>query len=164
MCLPIAAIAAIAGATATAGGQIYSGMAANAQGQYAQKVANQNAALERSAQTDAISRQETAQMQHYRRLSQALGEARVRSSAAGLDTGFGSAANLENDISLIGYEDSATLAANAAKETKGYDISASNYVNQGNAARAQGSAAQTAGFIGAAGTLLSAASQQKKKN
>ena len=123
MCLPVAAALAVAGAVASAGGQIYSGMSANAQGKYEQQVANQNAQLEQRSQRDAIGRQETAQMQHYRRLAQAMGEARVRNSAAGLDVGFGSAAGLENDIALIGYEDSATLAANANKETLGYDIS-----------------------------------------
>ena len=164
MCLPVAAALAVAGAVASAGGQIYSGMSANAQGKYEQQVANQNSQLEQRSQRDAIGRQETAQMQHYRRLSQAMGEARVRNSAAGLDVGFGSAAELENDIALIGYEDSATLAANANKETLGYDISAANYRNEGNAARARGKAALTSGFIGAAGTLLSAASQQKKAN
>lgn len=164
MCLPVAAVAAIAGAVISAGGQVYSGMAANAQGKYEQQVANQNAQLEQRAQRDAISRQETAQVQHYRRLSQALGEARLRNAAAGLDVGFGSAADLETDIALIGYEDSATLAENANKETLGYDISAANYRSEGRAARARGKSAQTAGFIGAAGTLLSAASQVKKQN
>lgn len=164
MCLPIAAIAAIAGAVATTGGAVYSGMAANARGKYAQTVAQQNAGLEKAAQADAITRQETAQQQHYRRLAQAMGEARVRNSAAGLDAGFGSAADLESDIALIGYEDSATLAANANKEIKGYDISAANYLNQGNAARAQGRAALTGSFFSATSTLLSAASQFKKNN
>ena len=163
MCLPLAAAAAIVGAVVSAGGSIYSGMSANAQGKYEQQVAKQNAQLEERSQRDAISRQETAQTQHYRRLSQALGEARVRNSAAGLDIGFGSAADMETDISLIGYEDSATLAENANKETMGYDISAANYRSQGAAARAAGKSAQTAGFIGAAGTLLSAASQMKKQ-
>ena len=164
MCLPVAAVAAIGAAVLTAGGQIYGGMAANAQGKYQQQVANQNAQLEQRAQRDAISRQETEQTRHYRRLSQALGEARVRNSAAGLDVGFGSAADLESDIALIGYEDSATLAENANKEIMGYDINAANFVNEGRAARSRGRAAQTAGFIGAGGTLLSAASQFAKKN
>lgn len=164
MCLPVAAVAAIAGAVISAGGQIYSGMAANAQGKYEQQVANQNAQLEERSQRDAISRQETEQTRHYRRLSQALGEQRVRNSAAGLDIGFGSAADLETDIALIGYEDSAALAENANKEIMGYDINAANYRSSGAAARTRGKSAQTAGFIGAAGTLLSAASQVKKQN
>lgn len=164
MCVPVAAAAAIAGAVISAGGQIYSGMAANAQGKYEQRVAEQNRELELRAQRDTIARTETAQTQHYRRLAQALGETRVRNSAAGLDVGFGSAADLETDIALIGYEDSAAIADNANREIMGYDISAANYRNEGRAARSRGKAAATAGYIGAAGTLLSAASQIKKQN
>lgn len=164
MCAPVAAIAAVAGAVLSAGGQIYSGMAANAQGKYQQAVADQNAQLEQRAQRDAISRAETDQVRHYRKLAQAMGEARVKNSAAGLDIGFGSAADLETDIALIGYEDSAALAENANKEIMGYDINAANYRNEGRAARSRGKASQTAGFIGAAGTLLSSASQFKKQN
>ena len=160
MCDPVSmTVLAVTAAVVTAGGQIYQGQAANAQGKYQQAVANQNATLEERARADAITRGETAQSQHYRKLAQAMGEARVRNSAAGLDVGFGSAANLESDIALIGYEDSSTLAQNTIKEVQGYDINAANYRNQGAAARAQGKAAATAGFIGAAGTLLSSASQ-----
>lgn len=163
MCLPAAALAA-AGAVITAGGQIYGGMAANAQGKYEQRVAEQNRTLELRAQRDTIERQETEQTRHYRRLAQALGEQRVRNSAAGLDIGFGSAADLETDIALIGYEDSATISQNATREVMGYDINAANYRNEGRAARSRGKASQTTGFIGAAGTLLGAASQNRKMN
>ena len=148
---------------ASAGGQIYSGMAANAQGKYAQAVANQNAELEDRSRKEAIAQGETAQVQHYRRLSQALGEARARSAASGVDVSFGSAANLQQDISLIGYEDSSTLAQNTMKQVQGFDINANNYRMQGAAARSNGKQAMTAGFIGAAGTLLSAASSAAKK-
>ena len=98
-------------------------------------------------------------MQHYRKLAQAMGEARVKNSAAGVDVSFGSAADFESDIALIGYEDSATLSENTTKEVQGYDINAANYRSEGKAARMQGKAAQTAGYIGAAGTILSSASQ-----
>ena len=152
---------AIAGAAVSAGGAIYGGMQANAQGKYAQRVAEQNASLEDRSRLDAISRGETDQRNQYRKLAQALGEARVHNSAAGLDVGFGSAAGMEQDLSLIGYEDSHTIAENTNKAVQGYDISAANYRMQGAASRAQGKAAQTAGFISAAGTLLSTASQVK---
>lgn len=163
MCDPITATA-MAAAVVTAGGQAYSGMAQNAQGKYAQRVANQNAQLEERDRADAIVRGETEQLRHYRRLAQSLGESRVRGSAAGLDVGFGSAANLQDDIALMGYEDSATLAENTRREVIGYDVSAINARTQGQAARMQGKAAQTAGFIGAGGTLLSAASQTAAMN
>lgn len=137
-------------------------MAQNAQAKYEAKIDNQNAQLEERNRRDAISRGETQQVQHYRKLSQALGEARARNSAAGLDVSFGSAASLENDIALMGYEDSQTIAENTNKEVLGYDINAANYRMQGKAAKMRGHAAEIGGFIGAAGTLLSSASQIAK--
>lgn len=162
MCDPVTALT-LAAAAATAGGQLYQGAAANQQGIYAQRVANQNAELEERSRRDAISRGEVEQARHYRRLAQSLGEQRVRNSAAGLDIGFGSAADLESDIALIGYEDSATLSENTRREVMGYDINANNYRTQGLADRMKGKAARTAGYIGAAGTILGGASQVAKQ-
>ena len=139
-------------------------MAQNAQSKYEQRVNEQNAQLEDRSRIDAISRGETDQVRHYRRLAQALGEARVKNSAAGLDVSFGSAANFETDIALMGQEDAAALAENTNKEVMGYDINAANYRMAGKAARAQGKAALTAGYIGAAGTILSSASQVAGNN
>lgn len=88
-----------------------------------------------------------------------MGEARVKNAGLGLDTTFGSAANLESDIALIGYEDSATISENTIKEVQGYDINAANYRMQGQAKKMEAKAAKTAGYVGAASTLLSSASQ-----
>lgn len=151
----------LAAGAVTAGGAVYSGMAANAQGKYQQAVANQNAELEDRSRRDEILRGETEQRNHYRRLAQAMGEARVRNAGLGLDTTFGSAASLEEDIALIGYEDSAALAENTMKNVQGYDINAANYRNEGRAARSSGKAALTGSIISATGTLLSTASQVK---
>lgn len=142
-----------------AAGSVYAGQAAAAQGKYEQQIANRNAEMEERARRDAISRGETSQMQHYRKLAQAMGEARVKNSAAGLDVSFGSAASLEQDIEMIGYEDSAAIAENTHKEIQGYDINAANYRSEGKAARMRGNAARTAGYFNAASTLLGGASQ-----
>lgn len=152
-------IIAVTGALISAAGSVYGGMASAQQGKYEQAVANQNAELEIRAQRDTISRGETDQKQHYRKLAQAMGEARVRNASTGLDVSFGSAASLEDDIALIGGEDALALNENTIKQVQGYDISANNYRTQGKAAAMRGTAAKTAGFIGAAGTLLSSASQ-----
>ncbi len=151
-------------AVVTAGGQIYGGMAADAQGKYQQRVNEQNAKLEEVSRGQAMQRTETDQMRHYRKLAQAMGEARVKNSAAGLDVGFGSAADLESDIALMGYEDSATISENTMQEVRGYDIAAINQRTQGAAARMQGKAAKTGAFIGAAGTILSQGSQIASTN
>ena len=142
-----------------AAGSVYSGMAANAQGEYEQKIAKRNAELEERNRRDAISRGETEQIQHYRKLAQAMGEARVKNAAAGLDVSFGSAASLEQDIELIGYEDSKALAENTSKEIQGYDINAANYRAEGKAARMRGKSALVSGYFGAASSLLGGAQQ-----
>jgi hypothetical protein len=93
-----------------------------------------------------------------------MGEARVKNAGAGLDVSFGSAASLEQDIELIGYEDSAAIAENTSKEIQGYDINAANYRSEAGAAKMRGKTAKTASYIGAAGTLLSSASQIASMN
>ena len=142
-----------------AAGSIYAGNAAAAQGKYEQKIAERNAEMEERARRDAISRGETEQMRHYRKLAQAMGEARVKNSAAGLDVSFGSAASLEQDIELMGYEDSATISENTIKEVQGYDINAANYRSEGKAARMRGKAAKTSGYFNAASSILGGATQ-----
>lgn len=86
----------------------------------------------------------------------------MRNAGAGLDTTFGSAANLETDIALIGYEDSATIAENTNKEVHGYDVNAANYRMQGKASKMRGKAAMTSAYFGAASSILSGASQIAK--
>lgn len=147
-----------------AGGQIYQGQVASSQAKYESKLANRNAELEERNRRDAIARGETEQRNHYRKLAQAMGEARVKNAGAGLDVSFGSAASLEQDIEMIGYEDSATIAENTSKEIQGYDINAANYRAEAAAAKARGKGAKTASYIGAAGTLLSSASQIGQMN
>ena len=142
-----------------AGGQIYQGQAAAQQAKYEGKIADRNAELEERKRRDAISRGETEQRSHYRKLAQAMGEARVKNAAAGLDVSFGSADDLEEDIALIGYEDSAAISENVSKEITGYDINAANFRSEGQAAKMRGKAAKTASYISATGTLLSSASQ-----
>ena len=149
---------AVAGAVIAAGGAVYQGQAAAQQGKYEQAVAEQNATLEERSRRDAISRGETDQKQHYRKLAQAMGEARVKNASAGLDVSFGSAAAFEDDIALIGGEDALALNENTVKQVQGYDIAANNHRSQGQAAAMRGKAAKTAGYISAAGSLLSSAS------
>lgn len=148
----------------SAGGMLYQSSAASNQMKYEAQVAEQNAQLEERGRRDAISRGETDQRNHYRRLAQAMGEARVKNAAAGVDVGFGSAASLEEDIALIGYEDSAALSENTTKEVQGYDIRAANYRSEGAAKKVGAKTTKTAGYISAAGSLLSSASQISSGN
>jgi len=148
-----------ASALVAAGGQVYSGLAASAQGKYEQRVAEVNRGMELRSRDDARERGEIEQMRHYRRLSQQLGEQSARQAASGVDVNFGSAAGLIDDALMIGYEDSAIIGENTIREMRGYEINAANYVMQGRAARSRGRGAVIGGFINAGSTILGAASQ-----
>jgi hypothetical protein len=165
MCDPVTITAlAVGAAVVTAGAQIYSGMAANAQGKYEAKIANQNAALERQSITDAENRRAVAQQQHWRKVASALGMQRAQAAAAGLDVNFGSPGDLQDDTMMIGFEDASTINENFAKEIKGYDINAANDIMQGRAAKARGHAALVGGLLSAGGTILGSASQIARYN
>lgn len=160
MCDPVSlGVLTIAAGVLTAGAQVYGGMAANAQGKYEQKIANRNAQLEREAVKDAQHRDEIEQQRHWRRVAAALGQQTAEAAGLGLDVNFGSPAQLQEDTMMIGYEDATTINENFAKEIKGYDINASNYVAQGRAARARGKAAMVGGVMSGLGTILGTASQ-----
>jgi len=163
LCGPAALIPlAVASTALTATGQIYAGNAAKQQGKYEQQIAEQNAARDRNAATDASNRGQIAQLQRYRQLAQSLGAQRAGYAANGLDTNFGSALETQLGTAQIAYEDSATLAENTRREMMGFDISAANQVMQGRAARARGSAAKTASLFAAGSTILSGAQQVNK--
>jgi len=154
----------IASAAISAGGQIYSGLAANAQGKYESRVAQQNRNLEITNRNDAMARGEIEQMKHWRRVSQAVGDQRARQAASGLDPNFGSAADLVGDAMMIGYEDSATIGENTIREARGYEINAANYLMEGRAAKSRGKSALISSGISAFSTILGAASQTSKIN
>lgn len=152
----------VAATVVTAGSQVYSGMAQKSQANYEAAVATENRKHEEAAIQDTWQRRNTDQLRHWRAVSQQLGEARAGAAASGLDVNFGSVAETQEDISLIGMEDSSTINKNAIKEVQGYDINAANYTMQARAAKARGNAALVGSIIGATGTLLSGASQVGK--
>lgn len=160
MCDPVTLTVA---ATAVAAiGTGYSAMSANAQAKYERNVAEENRKHEVAAADDARKRGEIEQIRHYRALSQRLGDQRATMAASGLDVTFGSAADLMTDTAMLGYEDSAIIAENTAREVKGYEINAANYTMQGRAAKARGKAALISGALDIGSTILGGASQVGK--
>lgn len=157
MCEPVSLT--LAAAAVAAGGQIYSGMAANAQGKYEARVANENRKAELAARDDANRRGTIEQLRHYRQLSQRLGAQRAQMAGTGLDVNFGSPVDLLGDTEMLGWEDSQIIAENTAREARGYEINAANYTMQGRAAKARGKAALHGSFFQAGATLLGGASQ-----
>lgn len=160
MCDPISLT--IAATAIAVGGQVYGGMAANANSKYERNVAEQNRSIELKARDDARARGEVEQMRHWRKVAQLYGNQRASQAGSGVDVTFGSAADLLTDVQLIGYEDSATLAENTTREMQGYEVNAANYRSQGRAARSRGRQALIGSGIEAFSTILGGATQVSK--
>ena len=138
---------------------MYSADAQAKQYKYAAAVDMQNKGLELKARDDANRRGEMESMRHWRKVSQMEGAQRAQMGASMLDLGFGSPADILDETMSMGFEDAAILEENRHKEAQGYEINAVNYGNSAKANKANAKAAKTSGYIAAAGTLLSAASQ-----
>lgn len=149
MCEPLT-IAAAATAVVAGGVSAYSQYQ---QGRYAGRVADQNAeiaegeaarALQRGAQAAGVKRMET---------SLEVGEARARAGATeGIDLTSESSLDAIADARMMSELDAQTISSNAALEAWGYKVQATGQ-------RAQARGARYAGKMGAATTLIGAASQ-----
>jgi hypothetical protein len=153
---------ALAASAITAAGTIYTGAAANAQGKYEQRIAQQNADLERKKFADAQERGAIDIMRRYRENSAAIGRQRANAGAAGLDADFGSLLAGQEDTQMITDEDVYTIGRNTTREIEGYDINVSNFISSGKAARARGKSALIGSALSATGTLLGGATQFAK--
>ena len=162
MCDPITAVVigatVLAGAT-TAYGQIQQGNYANAMGKYEAQIAERNVKITEQGRVDAAKRGEREQLNHWRRVAQAMGEQRATFAAGNLDVNFGTPADVVEDTLLIGMEDSSIIAENTKKEIQGFDIEAANFRDAGAAAKSRGKAAKSASRIAAVGTILGTAAQ-----
>lgn len=163
MCGP-AALPVIAAASAglAAIGTVYTGIQAQKQGNYQQKVAEQNAKLSAEAANQETENTQQAALQHYRKLAALQGQQRVQMAAGGLDVNFGNAADLTADTEMLGREDARRIYDQGAQNVRGFDIEGRNYRSQGQAARQQGSGAMVGSLFSAAGTALGGAQQYRQ--
>lgn len=132
------------------------------QANYTAKVADANAKNQTAAAADAQQRGEITLRDQYRRASALKGEQVAAMSANGIDTGFGSALNVQQDTSMLTQDDALNTAENTNREMHGYEINAANYTAQARAASASklGIIAGTAVDFGS--TIASGAQQYGK--
>lgn len=160
MCGPPALAIGAAGLAAV--GTMASGIS-QAQGlRYQARVADRNAQLENQQTLDAIQRGQTERVQLDRRYSALQGQQQAAMAANGIDLGFGSAADLARDTSMLRNEDAAALYKNQNEEIRGHDINASNYVGEGRAKRSAARGAIVSAAFGAASTALGGAQQYSR--
>ena len=158
MCADPITVSVIAATALSAGASVYQGYSAKQQGKYEQNVANANAVMERDAAYDAQSRGKQEELNRWRQVAQARSAATAAFAANGFDTSFGTPVDVDADTLGVGYQDAQTIRENYERETRGYQISASNYEAQGRSARQRGNAAFASSLLQAGGTILGGAS------
>ena len=151
MCEPTT-IAAISLA-ATLGGGLMQANAANQQGKYAQQTALNNAKMAEYAALDTQRRGEQEAADIQRRGASLKSSQRVSLASKGLDLSYGTAADLQDQTDFFTQSDVATARTNTNKEVWSARAQGQNYVNEGNAARANGKAAAVGSLLSTAGAV-----------
>lgn len=149
-------VASVLGSAST---QYAQGRVARAQGQYAGRIADQNAGLAEAQAADAVARGTVAEGRFRQGTRGLIGSERATAAANGIDVGTGSAADIQANTAQLGELDALTIRNNAAREAYGYRVDAANYRAQGANARAGGANAAGAAGIGALSTLAGGAAR-----
>jgi hypothetical protein len=152
--------AAVAGLTtmqalalgASVGGTVLSAGSAYQQGQVAKQTAANNAQMAETAALDAQRRGEEEAMQVQRKGAALKSAQRVNLASKGLDLGYGTAADLQDQTDFFTQSDVATTRSNAGREA--YNLRA-----RGQGMLAQGRADALNANMQAAGSLLGGAGQ-----
>ena len=154
------AIAASVGQAVTGyvGGQRQAN-AAQQQGQYEQKIAEQNATLADQQAQDALTRGSIAESRQRLETRQTIGATRATLAAQGVDISSGSAADVQGSEAGLGELDALTIKNNAAREAWGYNVQAAQERQSGKMAAFAGSQAAAGYRAGSYSSLLSGAAQ-----
>lgn len=164
MCGPAIPALLIASTALTAAGTVVSGIQAKQQGDYQAQVANNNAQLAAQARREAIDQGTINQVREDRKAAQIQGQQRLALASAGVDTTYGTAADLASDSALIGSENRQDIVTNTQRAAQGYAIDAMNDRSQATAAKMKGNSALVSSLFQAGGTILGGASQVSKYN
>lgn len=88
---------------------------------------------------------------------------KMRQAASGVDVNTGSSADVTDAAAALGTLDAMTIRSNTAREAYGYQVAATGEAAKANLSRMEADAAETAGAIGAASSLISGASSAMGK-
>lgn len=140
-----------------AAGAIQQGQAASAAGKYNAQVADMNAKLADRRSRDAIERGQDEEQRKRLATSRMIGQQKAGMAANGVDLSFGSPLDTIVDTSVLGELDALTIRSNAYRESYDYQVDAVNKRAGANMERMKAKSALTAGYLGAAGTVLAGA-------
>lgn len=151
-------VAGVLGGVAQGVGKLEEGAATSRAMGYKAQVAENNAKIAESNARSEIQAGETAAVNRGLRTRATVGQEKAVQGASGIDIGSGSAVDVRAGTAQTGMLDALTIRSNSAKQAYGQQVSAANDRTQAGLYKMQGEQAETAGALGAAGTLLSAAS------
>lgn len=158
MCVPVAALGLTAFQTFSVGASLLgtgiSAMSAMNQASANQQIANNNAKVAEYQAQDIERRGQEDAMAVQRKAAALKSAQRVNLASKGLDLGYGTAADLQDQTDFFAASDVATTRTNAAKDAWGKRAMGANY-------RAEASAQNP--LMAGAGTLLSGAGQVADK-
>lgn len=140
-------------------GAIQGGKVAQASANYQGQLADINAINADRAARDALERGTLDAVKHGREVAKLRGQQTQAFASQGLELGFGTPADVAGDTTMLGREDSRTIAENSAREADSFRINAQNYRADAAGSRVAGANAKTASVINAGSTLLNGATQ-----
>lgn len=139
---------------ATVGGAVMTAGSAYQQSQVAQQTAQNNAKVAEFQAQDAQRKGEEDAQAVQRRAAAIKSSQRVGLAAHGLDLGYGTAADLQDEVDFFAQSDAATARTNAAKDAWGKRSIGANYQAEANAQNP---------LMAGAGTMLGGAGQVADK-
>jgi len=153
-----ASMAATAGAgVIKAAGDIMGGSAQSSMYQYQAGIAQMNAQI---AKQNAVYARQKGELDAFRsglKTAQQIGQITAGQAASGIDVNRGSAVAVRGSQQRIGDFDQSIIRANASKEAYGYRVQGIMDTAQSTIDQFAARESTTAGYIGAAGSLLGAA-------
>lgn len=148
MCEPTTAMLAL-----TAASGLVSAKAAMDQGEVSAGIARNNAALSEQAALDAQARGEEEAQAIQRKGAAIKSAQRVGMAANGLDLGYGTTADIQDQTDFFTQSDVATARTNADRETWNRRNEAQNFRTQGEMAKYNGTMSAVGSLLGAGATV-----------
>lgn len=140
-----------------AGGQIQQAQATAKANRYNAEVQDMNARLSERRARDAIERGAQEEQRKRFEISRLQGQQRAAMAANGVDLTFGSPLDTIVDTATLGELDALTIRQNSYREAYDHRVDAVNRRAGANLNRMEAQSASTAGYLGAAGTILGGA-------
>src|SRR5229473_3599962 len=164
-----ASIAMIGMGTSAAGGIVgaigsaFSGESNARMYEYQANVARMNQQIQKQNADYARSAGEVEAQQSGMKTRFMVGSQKAGQGASGLDVNRGSAVDVRTSQLQVGAEDQAIIRSNAARRAYGYEVEAAQSGAEVGIKGMAASGSRTAGWIGAAGSILGGASSVSSK-